>query len=929
MADDTSRNINEEKEFLELQKQIKAAAKDAGKSLSNAGDYTKTILKNYVEIQRMSAKISATEKEINKLLADGTEESKKKAAVLQQEVAELKKQKEQIKAINKEMVSLNSVARMGLSAIVSYIGQAITGYLDFSQKVKDASAEIGYSADRMWMVQQNISQAGVQMQRFGVSTQDAVAAQLAYSNELGRAVVLSQDALTNMAMIGKATGLGMQGMAELTSQMDAFGLGAEHASGIIYDIYSETSAMGLNAGKVIKGFQQNIGLLNRLHFKGGIAGLAKMAQIVEKYKLDMNDIAAASEKAFRPEGAIEMAAKLQVLGGSLAGLGDPFQLMYKARNNPEKFAEDIAKAARQSAKFDPKTGEFEVSAYEMDRLREASEATGISMEKLVESAKAGAKIDLAKEMLSTKNLSPEDKDALATMSTMGKNGKAQIQIGLDASGKADIRDLSELTSEQLQTVIQEKKNAKERADQVTGISERWDNFLQQLIVAVYPLFTSIEKYITPMLSMLTEKTTGWAESIKNFLSTFDFSKFIEDIKDFFVGLWDKLKWIGEHWKLALGIAATAFVGYWLISQIAAGAIFGKSAGAAFRASSGMGLGGMSKGGGGGMTGAQTAMQGQAAKSAGMGSMMKSLGSAAQILAIAGAMWILADALIKFNDVEWSSLVKGGIALIGFSLGLKLLQPILGSFGGANIWQGIAAMLALGVATVLLGAGLFLMGQVPLANLIVGFLGLIGVLLAFSALSLSGVGWAGVGLVLALGAAMLMIGAAVYIASAGLSMIQDNIMVLGVGLFLAGAGFLAMAAGIGILTISLIALGAASLLALPGLLILGAVSGMLVSTVSALNASGGPAGLTAAINAINSVDEGKLEALKDLSMWMALLGGTTTVKFDESLKIDGNISLSGSGGGKSDTEWAKDPQFMAELQELITRAANKQKNGGKF
>jgi hypothetical protein len=40
-------------------------------------------------------------------------------------------------------------------------------------------------------------------------------------------------------------------------------------------------------------------------------------------------------------------------------------------------------------------------------------------------------------------------------------------------------------------------------------------------------------------------------------------------------------------------------------------------------------------------------------------------------------------------------------------------------------------------------------------------------------------------------------------------------------------------------------------------------------------------------------------------------------------------LSGSGGGKSDTEWAKDPQFMAELQELITRAANKQKNGGKF
>jgi hypothetical protein len=41
---------------------------------------------------------------------------------------------------------------------------------------------------------------------------------------------------------------------------------------------------------------------------------------------------------------------------------------------------------------------------------------------------------------------------------------------------------------------------------------------------------------------------------------------------------------------------------------------------------------------------------------------------------------------------------------------------------------------------------------------------------------------------------------------------------------------------------------------------------------------------------------KLNALKDLSMWMALLGGTTTIKFDEALHIDGSIELAGSAGG---------------------------------
>jgi hypothetical protein len=345
---------------------------------------------------------------------------------------------------------------------------------------------------------------------------------------------------------------------------------------------------------------------------------------------------------------------------------------------------------------------------------------------------------------------------------------------------------------------------------------------------------------------------------------------------------------------------------------------------------------MGKGGGagatGGMTGAQTAMQGQASKATGMGNMMSSLGSAAQILAIAGAMYILALALVKFNDVEWESMAKGGVALIGFGIALKFLQPVLSSFG-TSVWPGIAAMVALGAATVLLGAGLFLMGQVPLANLIVGFLGLIGVLLAFSALSLTGVGWAGVALVLALGTAMLMIGGAIYVASLGLSILVGSFTnlfsVIGGGQLLeAGLGFMAMAAGIGILTFSLIALGAASLLALPGLLMLGGVTSMLTETASALQSTGGAEGITKSINAINSVDENKLEALKDLSMWMALVGASPTIKFDESLTIDGSIQLTGQAGGKSNTDWVSDPIFVSKLKELIADATESDKRGGK-
>ena len=39
---------------------------------------------------------------------------------------------------------------------------------------------------------------------------------------------------------------------------------------------NDASSMGLNASKVIKNIQNNIKLLNRYNFKGGVKGLAKM-----------------------------------------------------------------------------------------------------------------------------------------------------------------------------------------------------------------------------------------------------------------------------------------------------------------------------------------------------------------------------------------------------------------------------------------------------------------------------------------------------------------------------------------------------------------------------------------------------------------------------------------------------------------------------
>jgi hypothetical protein len=226
-------------------------------------------------------------------------------------------------------------------------------------------------------------------------------------------------------------------------------------------------------------------------------------------------------------------------------------------------------------------------------------------------------------------------------------------------------------------------------------------------------------------------------------------------------------------------------------------------------------------------------------------------------------------------------------------------------------------------------------KVP-TNLLIGVgTGLLVFVGAMGLLGASGIGEIGVAIMLGVGAALLMIGGAVWIVAQGMSTLVDSFTNLftilpnaGSQLLDAGLGFLAMAAGIGVLTLSLIAMGAAAIFALPGLLILGGVTSMLTETATALAASGGGEGIEKAVNAINSVDQNKLDALKDLSMWFSLIGASPTIKFEENLTVDGSIVLKGEAGGKSNTDWVTDPIFVSKLKEFIEYSKVADRNGGK-
>ena len=198
-------------------------------------------------------------------------------------------------------------------------------------------------------------------------------------------------------------------------------------------------------------------MLNKYDFKNGAKGLAKMAETANKLGIEMKTIEPMADKAFDIEGAVEMSAQLQVLGGSLSSLADPFKLMYKARNDVEGLTQDFADAAKSSMHFG-KNG-IEMNTYGMSRLREAAKATGVEYDKIVTMGRNQLKLDEIKKRISLSGEPDKDlEEFLANKAQISKNGVITLNIN------GDTKDIKNLNKQQLINEMNRQKTLSELAE---------------------------------------------------------------------------------------------------------------------------------------------------------------------------------------------------------------------------------------------------------------------------------------------------------------------------------------------------------------------------------------------------------------------------------------------------------------------------------
>ena len=263
---------------------------------------------------------------------------------------------------------------------------------------------------------------------FGGSMSDAKDYLESYGTELGKIPNIHDDIIVRAVKLSKATGMSTKEVGAFVASLAKMGIGQDVALGKMEKMYLTARKYGVNATMLTKEVLKNISKTSTYGFKDGIDGLTKMVARSQQLGISMDSVMKTAESALDPDKAIEMAASMQMLGGSVGALGDPFHLLYLAQTDIGKLNEEIIDASKNSVKFNEATGEFKLPVSEMYRMREMAKALDLDYQSLADGAVNAAKQTKVLSMITLpSNFNEDDKNLIASLSEI-KNGQVMIQI---------------------------------------------------------------------------------------------------------------------------------------------------------------------------------------------------------------------------------------------------------------------------------------------------------------------------------------------------------------------------------------------------------------------------------------------------------------------------------------------------------------------
>ncbi len=659
MADPTSEQYKEQRKYVN--------------DLITAHNELKTLLdveKNSLEGGTNSVKAQEIELEKRQATQKLINELESKSLILGDDERKLlKKLKEEQKGIA-EQVKKENEARQAVNAVLSqyntWLKQGWQYLMQSDKVIKSTILSLGLSGTKAAEMRLSFEQSADFVAKLGGNIEDVGKIMQGFADETGEARALSAEMVKDIEMIGKGTGLGVEQATKLAGQFRFMGLDATNTMKLVQGVVDTSERMGVNTTKVLKNVTDNFKKLNTFTFLKGSQGMAEMAVSAEKTRVSIEDTMTAAEKGRTLEGAVDMMAQLQVMGGAFAAM-DPLQFLHDTRNDPEKITEQISQMTKGIVSLRKKSdGTFEkfISPADRDRLNGVAKTLGISLEDMTIIAQKRFDIDKLDRTLSGKGLTGREKEIIQGVAQFNASTtKYEVLLG------GHMRDVASLTKEEAQSFAKQTVSLKDRAKDAMTFEEVFKATLNELKSALLPLLQTVNKMligIRPMIDKFTHFiTTGWSPWLKVaglFMATGLVWKgilqpFLKGLSSLTIGkLASKIRTIGPAAEVPVG----------------GGAPIGGAGAGAGMLKGGAGIGAAALGVGGGI--------GIAA--AGIGSLAKA---------------------IKDVDVEKLNKLNGTIAILGGTF-VAILVPAMFALGAAGPFAAIG-LVAVGAAAVGVGFGI--------------------------------------------------------------------------------------------------------------------------------------------------------------------------------------------------------------------------------
>jgi hypothetical protein len=350
----------------------------------------------------------------------------------------------------------------GISAVTGQVFEQLKQESILRSNINSQTMLTGQLSEdiRKSMVESSISAA-----KYGMNIEDIANFYIQLVDNSSKFSLINTKFINSVIPVAKALNLTTQELANYVSDFETIGVGATNTIKEISEATTRSVSLGLNARKVVEDMKINIGLLNQYGFKDGVRGLERMVQTAKEFKVNMKDIEGIAEKVFNPEGAIEMSARLQVLGGAMGDFSNPMRLMYDATNNVEGLQKSLINAARTLSTYNEEQQRFEVSGANLRRSKELADTLGMSMGELNKIAITASERFQATQMLmsSALNIDEKDREFLTNLSRM-ENGKMSIMVPESIAQKLGVPTeiaLDTLDKKVADALLQNKKDFEE------------------------------------------------------------------------------------------------------------------------------------------------------------------------------------------------------------------------------------------------------------------------------------------------------------------------------------------------------------------------------------------------------------------------------------------------------------------------------------